>query len=134
MLVDHDPLAFESASGEEIEVALEIGLPPGIVDGWESALFRRLDHTAVVENGLRGRAAVLLVARAGHGLQDAGLVRLQDLARALVELDAVAVERDVTAGDHDAGRAFLHGVKGEGGRRDAPEVDELQARILDRAR
>ena len=85
VLVDADPAAGEAAGAEEVDAAREVARghagrrPRPARKGFAAARVQRRD--------------------------DAGLVGLGDLAVGAVELQAVAVEGDVAAGDHDRGRA-----------------------------
>ena len=73
------------------------------------------ERPRLIKHALRQGPAVLRLAeaflRGAYGL----LIRLSDLAAFSVQLDAVAVEGDVTAGDHDARAPARYCVEQEGG-------------------
>ncbi len=79
--------------------------------------------------GLCGRPCVLELSRSGNGCENLRFVGLEDLARGCVELDAVAVKRDVAARHHDAWAAQREPLVREGRSRKESEVADLHARV-----
>ena len=120
VLVDADAPPAQDAGWKEAQVPLAVQLQRGGVGVGQRR--RGPQHPALE------RRLVQLDRR----VRDGGLVVLQDLARARVELDPVPVERDVAARDHDGGKAPLDGEVRHGRRRQRSAQDD--PRPLRRAR
>jgi hypothetical protein len=78
-------------------------------------------------------AAVCAYSSLRDVLRDSRLVRFEDLADALAQLDAVAVERNVAACHHDAGVAAGDGMKEKGRGGNPAGIFDVVARVDDRA-
>src|SRR4051794_8087694 len=63
----------------------------------------------------------------GRRCGDMSLVRFVDLAVRAIELDAVAVRRNMRTGDHQTCRVALETIEGKGGRRDIAAVEYPEA-------
>ena len=103
----------KGAHAEEVGVARDIGLQRRGIDRRQGRRRQRLGH--------------------GHlRIEDGLLVRLVDLAVGTVELDAVAVEGDVAAGDDDARGAVQRAVVGQRGRGQGADKNRLVPGVADR--
>ena len=125
MLVHKDAQAGEAAAGEAPQVAMNVGFFGGAIE--RRQVQRPLEHSGGVEERVSGSAAVFLRAYPLDFARDAGFVRLQDLADALVEFDAVTIERNMTTAHHHAGTSRGDGVRDQCGRGDLARVLHLVA-------
>ncbi len=110
LLVDRDREAGQDVRSEDVEVAAAVA---------RDRVRLRL--------GRDGRGEGRRIGNVAEGAQDGGLVGLGDLAVGAVELQAVAIVRDMAAGDHDGEAAAPCRLEREGRRRQRAAIDRGQA-------
>src|SRR3990172_4373492 len=120
----------ETAAGEAVQVATDVGFFGGPSDRRQA--WRLLEHSRGVEGRFGRGPAVLLDAHPLDLARDAWFVLLQDLADALVELDAVTIEWNMAAAHHHAGASGGDGVRDQCGRGDLACVLHLAAQVDNR--
>ena len=120
VLVDRDLPSAQGTGGEKIQVAGDVG---------GAGLLRKRRQLG---RGAQRARGVEHIGHPGRLRPDPRLVLLEDLTRRPVELDAVAVVRDVAAGDHDAGQPLAHRPARHGRSRDEPAVYRHEAAVADR--
>src|SRR5688572_21394480 len=97
VLVDRDPDSLERGGWKEAKVTLLVQLARCGIERGQVERVSRTEHASIVEGGLFRGFSILDLTRARDRRQNPSLVRLQHLTTGHIELDAIAVERDVTA-------------------------------------
>ena len=124
VLIYQEPFALEAAAGEEIRIAAQIGQARARLLGRQLPV-SAFEQAPLVERRGAERLGVKLPAQFLRTVLNRRLIRLQQLAPSRVGLVAVAIERNVAAGNHDAAPAAFPGKSGQRRRRDPPDEDRL---------
>src|SRR4029077_13041950 len=129
MLIDENPQTGETAGSEALQVATDVVFFRGALE--RRQLWRLLEHSARVERRC-GRATAIFFDT--HTLDLAGdpcFIRLQNLADAFVDFNAVTIEWNMTASHHHARPARRNGMEYQRGRRDLAGILDPAARVDD---
>src|SRR4030095_3330593 len=130
MLIDENPQTAETAGSEALQVATDVVFFRGAVE--RRQLWRLLEHSARIERRCGLSTAIFFATHALDLAGDPCFIRLQNLADAFVDFNAVTIEGNMTAGHHHAGPSRRKGMEYQRGRRDLAGILDLAAQVDDR--